>query len=235
MAGAEREPEHAGRGAGGRGARGAAVGTTPRPRPRPAAGHAVRGAARRRGRAVLERPVQLEGKVSPRGATPALSPRPSPRSPPSGRVCGAWGSLLRPSAVSTASARVLEQKVPGPDDARGRRACIAAGQSRLGSPLAPRPAAPVPTRIPERLGRRARGRRSVLRPLSAFPRAGRSRACVHNRAGRDGWVRGRGRRLRWTQRALVPRAMLTTSVQAETCARGGLRAWPSPGAPAPAQ
>ena len=86
---AEPEPEHAGRGAGGRGAHGAAVAEAPRPGPWAAAAAAAAGrAAGRRGRAVLERLVQLEGEVSSRGATPALGSTPLP----AGRARGGSGA-----------------------------------------------------------------------------------------------------------------------------------------------
>lgn len=62
--------EHAGRSAGGPGARRAAVAAAPSSRPGPAPASAAAaavagGAAGRRGRTVLQRPMQLEGEVSP--------------------------------------------------------------------------------------------------------------------------------------------------------------------------
>lgn len=124
-------PEHAGRGAGNRGARGAAVAAAPRPGrgPAPSASAASGGAAGRRGRAVFQRPMQLEGEVS-------LAERPRPN-PPGSKSSGTVGSapelgparrdrgpLSRPSSMSPSPSPVPEQKSPRrpgpcPEDAWG--------------------------------------------------------------------------------------------------------------------
>lgn len=110
------------------------------------------------------------------GATPGAGSAPLPSVPSREQsVRGPGGPLSGRAPSPPPPSPVLEQKSPRrpgprpggrPGKARQRRC----GRSRRGSPLAPRPAASGPVWGPERPGRRARGRRSVLRPFPAFAR-----------------------------------------------------------------
>ena len=217
---AEPEPEHAGRDAGGWGARGAAVAEAPRPGPWTAAAVAAAGRATgRRGRAVLERPVQLEGEVSPRGASPALASTPLPRGPsarglegPGARFPGRVRSPPSP-APGSRTKEPAASRSPDPGDAQGKARLQRGGvgsvrqpalqaQDRTGRRWVPREPQPGP-RDPslEAIGGQPSGPSWALPSArSCAPRAGRSRACAQGRAGRDRRIGRKERRLRWSER-----------------------------------
>lgn len=226
---AEPEPEHAGRGAGGWGARGAAVAAAPRPGPwTPTAGRAPGRAAGWRERAVLERPVQLEGEVSPRGATGPGSPR-LPSFPGLQAECRRRrprrGSRTKEPAAS---------RCPGPEDAQGRRACSAAGSVRPGRPLAARQSPLGSPGVSAAGPATPHRRRAGVGPRVARPRPGGARPALRaEREGPLGLAGGSGG-LGGLRGALALAASVRVETRGQTPVRWAACGPARAGAPAPA-
>ncbi|KAJ8793105.1 hypothetical protein J1605_003782 [Eschrichtius robustus] len=102
---------------------------------------------------------------------------------------------------------------PGPADAQGEARLQRSGVSRVQQPARPAPDRAAPHLVPREPqpgprdpslgaggGRPSGPSRALPSARSCAPRAGRSRACAQDRAGRDGRVRRREPRLRWSER-----------------------------------